>query len=621
MSVKEVLSYRIPQFLRTKLLMRIMPPASDRMLEQNADFTGPRYSMAQLQSMFARIPFHHNYELFHTSCNILEIDNWRQDIHSGKISPIRYFGSIQRQDYDTHGDVKITAEISRFHFLPFMALEYASNPGGQSLSHLRDILSTWNEQNPFLKSIHWTSGIEVGIRSVNLIYTHHILKQFGVLDSPLDLKLCRLITRHYDFLRKNLSLYSSANNHLMAELSALTCISSYFLLPQKTNKGQWEKLFYDQVLAQVHEDGVHMELCTHYHSEVLDHILIAISFLENARKPVPEKIWQRCRAMFDFVSHSTYEGIDCIFGDNDEGSIINPYFDENFSLYSSQLATANHIFKGSYQSRGEVDFRNYLIYGSAFQAREHSSVPPDALFPDAGYFFSYDHDHKMKLAFDVGEIGDSVSAAHGHSDIFHFTLAIDGQEFLIDPGTYQYHTRFGFWRDYFRGITSHNTISVNGKDHGKKNGRMSWIDRPEVWITNCELEMPYTLCAAKTTAFNKEGILHSRAIHHNKSNQRVQIQDTLEMQGKSNVEIAFYLHIHPDVEIDQNEDQLILTSNKNQLIITNEFLSRGSFFIGNEKEPLGWYSPYYGVRIPIHTFRFTVDIEEDLRIQTEIEYS
>ena len=44
---------------------------------------------------------------------------------------------------------------------------------------------------------------------------------------------------------------------------------------------------------------------------------------------------------------------------------------------------------------------------------------------------------------DAGPLGYQTIAAHGHADALSFTLSVGGMEFLVDPGTYAYHTRFG----------------------------------------------------------------------------------------------------------------------------------------------------------------------------------
>ena len=39
--------------------------------------------------------------------------------------------------------------------------------------------------------------------------------------------------------------------------------------------------------------------------------------------------------MFDFIEHVEYFGLETIYGDNDEGYLIYPYCDKDFSIYKS----------------------------------------------------------------------------------------------------------------------------------------------------------------------------------------------------------------------------------------------------------------------------------------------
>ena len=54
----------------------------------------------------------------------------------------------------------------------------------------------------------------------------------------------------------------------------------------------------------------------------------------------------------------------------------------------------------------------------------------------------YDFESKAKISFNFGTIGDKINGAHGHSDIFHFNLEVDGCRYLTDSGTFQYHSIF-----------------------------------------------------------------------------------------------------------------------------------------------------------------------------------
>jgi uncharacterized heparinase superfamily protein len=55
---------------------------------------------------------------------------------------------------------------------------------------------------------------------------------------------------------------------------------------------------------------------------------------------------------------------------------------------------------------------------------------------------------EIRVVADAGPLGYREIAAHGHADALAFTLSLGGEEFLVDPGTYAYHTQ-PEWRAYF----------------------------------------------------------------------------------------------------------------------------------------------------------------------------
>ena len=103
--------------------------------------------------------------------------------------------------------------------------------------------------------------------------------------------------------------------------------------------------------------------------------------------------------------HVEYNGVYTEFGDNDEGFLINPYFQEEFNYYKS---VANSIFilcDNSYF--GEIDKRNQLIFSD--KLNEINTIGfelNDIVFKDSGYLFLYDFESKAKISFNFGTIGD-----------------------------------------------------------------------------------------------------------------------------------------------------------------------------------------------------------------------
>lgn len=619
MSVREILFYRVPQFLQYRFLGKRQLNKNYNLLEEDIDFQFITYSKKNIAGLFKENQFQENYPVFDVTVNIEQIENWRRDFSSGKISPIHYYGDVERQNFKTNGDVKYLSELSRMEFLPFWAFQYVHTSDEFYRQKITEILRTWNIQNPYLKSIHWTSGIEVAIRSVNLIYTLLILKNFDVLSKEIKAELYWQVTHNYHFLKNHLSKYSSANNHRMAELMGLNVIASCFLV-KKNEQEKWLNLFFAEVEKQINPDGVHNELCSQYHAEVLDQILITQQFLKATDGKIPYQVSELTKKMFEFNAHLVSAEDEAIFGDNDEGSIINPYFDEGFNLFKSQLATANHIFKTSYSSTGKLDFRNYLIFGEAYRTEKHSPVMKDRIFDYSGYGFFYDPQKLVKLSFDVGKMGDSISAAHAHSDILHFNFSKNGVPFFIDPGTFQYHSKDLFWRNYFRSISAHNTISINKKEHAEINGRMNWLKMPNTKIGTTQICENSSTCNATINASKKDGVIHKREFLLDRQKNKVEIKDVLSAKNNREHQLDFYLQLHPDIKIQRKAAVWKLRNGSEKISLENKYFAKAQIIEGDESEPLGWFSPQFGRKQKGKCLHLKLCFLQELKLLTVIDY-
>ena len=83
-----------------------------------------------------------------------------------------------------------------------------------------ELFEDWNDKNPFLWGISWTSVMEIGIRCSNWCYSYCFLAETKAPE-PLLNKLRIGILNMTDYIVKHYSRYSSANNHLIVEAYAV----------------------------------------------------------------------------------------------------------------------------------------------------------------------------------------------------------------------------------------------------------------------------------------------------------------------------------------------------------------------------------------------------------------
>src|SRR4029434_470606 len=102
-------------------------------------------------------------------------------------------------------------------------------------------------------------------------------------------------------------------------------------------------------------------------------------------------------------------------------------------------------------------------------------------FTDGGYYVMRDgwSDTSNYLLFDCGPHG-MANCGHAHADALAIALAANRRTLLVDPGTFTY-TGAQEMRDWFRGSTAHNTLTVDRQSSSIPAGPFSWKT-----ITNCE---------------------------------------------------------------------------------------------------------------------------------------
>lgn len=625
----EVCIYRPAQLIKKKLIDRFFPNRNlFEKISCNKKFALPEYDKQFLDLLFKRYRFTNKFNLF-GSCKVdlSEKINWRKDYKTNTVSPLKFYADINRQDYRTHGDIKYVAELSRMYFLPFIAFHSVIS-GERDGKQIKDILSTWIKQNPFYRSIHWTSGIEVSIRSINIIYCHLILRVFGLLNSKVDGLIKEHIRYNYCFLKSNLSKYSSANNHLIAELAGLVIISTYFDNERlRKERSKWEKNLYKELFSQTSEDGVSNEKSFRYHAEVTDHFLNAFVFLERSGIEIPDRVTERLKKMLVFINDLTYKGNVNEFGDGDDGHLIFPFFDNDFSLYQSLLSSTLIKYDIECDESVRLDLRNYLIFGETADEvlngeASRQLTKRDKLYEKGGFCFLYHRDAKTKVSFDVGEIGDNITAAHGHSDLLHFTFETAGKLFIVDPGTFQYHQECLFWRNYFRGISAHNTISVNGMNHAKMSTRMGWIKKPSIWITNFKSNNNRGVCEAVHSGFSRsyEEYLHKRKVILDRTAQCTTVIDYLSEREGGESLATYFLHFHPSVGIQKKGNEIELYRDKVKVSLHNNYFGDAKILSGNESKPFGWFSPSYDYKMPSQSLFLKLKFSEKIKLETKIYY-
>ena len=160
---------------------------------------------------------------------------WHREPVTGTESPLVFGKQLNYRDDAVVGNVKFLWELGRHQHLVPLAVAYAVSGDNKYKSSIAGQISTWIDSNPFGVGIHWCSALEVSLRMISWSLVHSLLVLrdggeglFDVVSEPSILG--NSIYQHCYFVRHFLSRHSSANNHLIGELTGLWVACQVFNL-------------------------------------------------------------------------------------------------------------------------------------------------------------------------------------------------------------------------------------------------------------------------------------------------------------------------------------------------------------------------------------------------------
>src|SRR5262249_20293450 len=326
--------------------------------------------------------------------------DWFRDSDTGITAPADIYSfDIDARDPQVTGNHKFLLEPSRLQHVTLLAAAYFLTRRDEFAELAAAQLRSWWQANPFLIGIHWTSGIEVGLRLVSFAWTRRLLQGWsGTRDCFEGFTLARdQIFRHQQYLAALRSHGSSANNHLLAELLGLYVGTSAF--PWFPQSGRWQRAAAAglelEAARQVFPDGLSREQATEYHGFVLELLMVAAlegRFTGGAfSADFPETVARMAEAWAAWLDVG---GRAPGQGDTDDAQVLLLDPADRERRTASLLAAAQGLVGGCrWWPAPEPDFRGRLFAALAGDHGAGSSLtrPPFArpaarphLFPDAG---------------------------------------------------------------------------------------------------------------------------------------------------------------------------------------------------------------------------------------------
>ena len=455
---------------------------------------------------------------------------------------------LRYKQRDDIGDARLNWELNRHHQLALLAKEYYISRNPEILDLFRKTFDTWNEQNPFLHGISWTSVMEVAIRAISQIYALAFIHASDVEDMKLTHELETSIINCINYIMRHYSRYSSANNHLLVEMAAIG-IAGYAFDVQKWKNVAVETLSV-QLPLQTYPDGVNREVSLHYHSFAMEAYLILTHVMQSAGSQLPRHWIPMLDKMASFLATSMVDDDKAIeFGDNDEGKILDLQGGDNFSHYAYILQLSSLITGKRYHSFATVaENINWLFSDSIIDNIKQQplvNLTQSRTFADGGYSILRSNDNKTIVAIDHATHGFGSIAAHGHDDALSFQMYRDGKPIFGDPGTGVYHCNLSL-RNRLRDVRHHSTIMINGKDNAEMLGAFLWGQKPVTSLYISELLNDVDTIIADSTGMS--GIRHRRKFTFDKISTTLIIDDEFDSECDWVASFVLAPGIHADIK-------------------------------------------------------------------------
>jgi hypothetical protein len=428
----------------------------------------------------------------HVDVSVDTPPNWQRDYQAGVDVPTcRSAFDLNHRELPSGAAIKSLWEPSRWYG-PVRLAQACWLLGNRRSGELAlDWLEDWVEKNPPYIGWHWTSALETGMRLVAFTWIDAFLNAFeaeahGDFVKRLAKLREQVLLPHVWYTWRHRSFGSSANNHLIGEISGLALAVARWpgLAKLGATPLKLSSMLERETLTQFHPDGGNFEQALNYHFYSWEfcwearQALEAVGGLSAAqRKRIDGRLGQAARYFREVqVPSAPWD-----YGDSDDAYVCLWFVDE--------IKAAREWWQWLAGDETESAFYHF-IRGKAADALTQPEIKTQQggwrVFPETGFVVnSLGH---WKARVDFSPLGSGSMAAHGHLDAQHLSLWLKGRAMVIDPGTGDYHGNPKL-RNWLAGREVHNGPNAESVTLAKREGPFLWggIHSKPLWSFDGEI--------------------------------------------------------------------------------------------------------------------------------------
>jgi hypothetical protein len=565
--------------------------------------------------------------------------DWFRDPVTGRSAPSDVLAfAVNPRDESVTGNVKQVWELSRHHHLTQLAAAYWLTGDEQYAEAVDRQLRSWWAQNPNLSGIHWTSGIELGVRLVSWVWIRRLLDEWPKVQDLFEHhEDCRRQLRwHQEYLAAFASEGSSGNNHAIAEDVGLLVASC--ALPWFVESPRWRALASSRLrrhlTSNTGSDGLNREQATDYHRFVTELALVALTEARASGHDLGDELWALVTSSLDAAAAVLdVRGRPPRQGDGDEGRalVLDGDTDPWALLLSAGAAT---VGPRDWWPATSPSLLGTLLGALADRPPQEHGRPltRPRSFADAGLMLLRTppgEEPEIWCRCDGGPHGFLSIAAHAHADALSLEVRHDGVDVLADPGTYCYHGE-PQWRRYFRSTRAHNTICVDERDQSVAGGPFLWTHHATTTLlrdeTSRDGEQVWAAVHDGYRNLSRGPVRHQRVVRLSPARRTLVVEDLLTARrgrGDHTVSLAFHLgpEVHAELEGASARLRWRGCSGPCEAALELPESLTWSAHRGEVDPPLGWYSPGFGQRVPATALVGTGVVDRHAELVTRLSFA
>jgi len=523
---------------------------------------------------------------------------WHFDFKTGyRWNPKKFYKEIEIP-YGK-ADIKVPWELSRFEQAAVLGQAYWLRGDEKYAREFVRQVEDWIDRNPPKFGVNWACTMDVAIRVCNWILGFYYFKDAMAFTDHFLVKFLKSLLTHGCHIMANLENKGITTNHYLADLVGLIYLGITF--PEFKESRRWREFGIQELIKemekQVYSDGMDFEASTCYHRLALELFFYPTLLCHLNEIDLPRAFLDKLEKMFDFVLYVLKpNGRMPQIGDNDNGRLH--VLGKRDILDMTYLLTYATVYRDdpSYKIEEFGFAREALwLFGPEGYKRwnEMSGRSVEELqsqaFPDGGiYVMRHKKDY---MVISCGPNGQGGIGGHAHNDKLSFELCVDGEDFIVDPGTYLY-TADPEWRNKFRSTAFHNTMTITGAEQNKLSNSLFRLKGSNItYSTMWSCKTIKDIFKGQHCGFMVNGrkvpFIHERTIVYHKNERRWIIYDTLRNSKGFPLVPQIALHIALYSKVFCQRDIIVLKRNKQQINIRNY-----------QNIPLkvvdSWYSSGYG---------------------------